>query len=184
MDKLGKRIKERREAFALSLSELSKLAGVSPSLLSQIEHMKASPSLNTLKAIANSLQTTIGALVGEKELINRNPVVRHNKKKLVKQTDYGAFLYQISDYSPVQNIETYLVRLDNNGHCKGLTNSTRHAQEFCHILSGIVEISLNGKLHVLNQGDSIYFDSNELESIANMQNGVSDFLWIIAPDRS
>ncbi len=184
MDKLGKRIKERREAFGLSLSELSNAAGVSSSLLSQIEHLKASPSLNTLKAIANSLNTTIGALVGEKEIINRNPVVRYNKKKLVKQTDQGAILYQISDYSLVQSMETYLVRLENRGNCKGLTDSSRHAQEFCHILSGVVEISLNGKLHVLNQGDSIYFDSNELETIINMQNGVSDFLWMIAPDRN
>ncbi len=183
MDKLGKRIKERREAFGLSLGELSSAAGVSSSLLSQIEHMKASPSLNTLRAIANSLNTTIGVLVGEKEAIQRNPVVRHNKKRLIKQTEYGAFLYQISDYSPVQSIETYLVRLENQGSCKGLTDSTRHAQEFCYILSGMIEIGLSGKIHVLKQGDSIYFDSNELETITNMQNGVSDFLWMIAPDK-
>lgn len=184
MDKLGIRIKERREAFGLSLGELSKAAGVSTSLLSQIEHKKALPSLNTLKAIANSLNTTIGALVGEKETTNSNPVVRHNKKKFIKQTEYGAMLYQISDYSLIQSMETYLVRLENRGNCKGLTDSTRHAQEFCHILSGVIEICLNGKLHVLNQGDSIYFDSNELETITNMQNGVSDFLWVIAPDKN
>ncbi len=184
MDKLGNRIKERREAFGLSLGELSKAAGVSSSLLSQIEHKKASPSLNTLKAIANSLNTTIGALVGEKEILNKNPVIRYNKKKLIKQTESGAFLYQISDYSLIQSMETYLVRLENQGSCKGLTGSTRHAQEFCHILSGVIEISVNGKLHVLNQGDSIYFDSNELESIVNVQSGVSDFLWMKAPDRS
>ncbi|WP_430815126.1 helix-turn-helix domain-containing protein [Carboxylicivirga sp. RSCT41] len=183
MERLGERIKERREALGLSLGELSNAAGVSASLLSQIEHKKASPSLNTLKSIANSLNTTIGALVGEKDTINRNPVVRHNKKKLIKQTEYGAILYQISDYSLVQSIETYLVRLESQGHCKDLTDSTRHAQEFCYILSGVIEISLNGKLHVLNQGDSIYFDSNELETIVNMQNGVSDFLWMIAPDK-
>lgn len=184
MDKLGKRIKERREAFGLSLCELSNATGVSSSLLSQIEHMKASPSLNTLKAIANSLNTTIGALVGEKETVDRNPVVRHNKKKLVKQTEHGAMLYQISDYSPVQSIETYLVRLENQGTCKGLTDSTRHAEEFCYILSGVIEIGLKSKSYVLNQGDSIYFDSNELEAITNMQNGVSDFLWMVAPNKN
>jgi len=183
MDKLGKRIKERREAFGMSLSELSNAAGVSSSLLSQIEHLKASPSLNTLKAIANSLHTSIGALVGEKENINPNPVVRYKEKKLVKQTEFGALLYQLSDYSPIQSIETYLVRLEDQGDCKGLTDSSRHAQEFCYILSGLIEICLNGKQYVLNQGDSIYFDSNELETIKNMQNGVSDFLWMIAPDR-
>lgn len=184
MDKLGKRIKERREAFGLSSCELSNAAGVSSSLLSQIEHKKATPSLNTLKAIANSLNTTVGALIGEKEIINSNPIVRRNEKKLVKQTDYGAVLYQMSSYSPTQSIETYLVRLDNSGSCKGLTDSTRHAEEFCYILSGIIEISLKGKSYVLNQGDSIYFDSNELGTIMNMQNGVSDFLWMIAPDKN
>lgn len=180
MDKLGIRIKTRREAIHQSLSELGKTAGVSSSLLSQIEHGKASPSLRTLKSIADALNTTVGSLVGENETIANNPVIELNNRKLVKNTEHGATLYMLSNYSPAQNMETLMVRLENHGNCTGLTESSRHAQEFCHVISGSIEITLSHKTYILQQGDSIYFDSKELNSIINLQNGVSDFLWIVS----
>jgi XRE family transcriptional regulator, regulator of sulfur utilization len=183
MQKMGERIKKRREAVNLSLNNLGKLVGVSPSLLSQIENGKAFPSIHTLKNIADSLSTSVGTLIGENETIAENPVVKFSDRKLVKQNEHGATLYLLSHYSPVQNMETFLIRLEINGNCTGLTESTRHAQEFCHILNGIVEINLEGKSHVIKQGDSIYFDSKALHSIANVQKGVSDILWIVSPDK-
>jgi XRE family transcriptional regulator, regulator of sulfur utilization len=183
MEKLGKRIRERREAISHSLSRLGKLAGVSPSLLSQIEHGKAFPSLHTLKNIANSLNTTVGALIGENENMAQNPMVRFNERKLVKQTESGATLYLLSHYSPAQNIETFMVRLEKKGNCIGLTENSRHSQEFCHVLNGMVEVTLSGTPYLLNQGDSIYFHSKDLVGITNIHEGVSDFLWIVSPEK-
>lgn len=183
MQRLGERIKKRREAINLSLSSLGKLVGVSPSLLSQIENGKAFPSVHTLKSIADSLTTSVGALIGENDTIAENPVVKFNDKKLVKQNESGATLYLLSHYSPIQNMETFMIRLEVNGNCEGLTESSRHAQEFCHILNGEVEINLSGKIHLLKKGDSIYFDSKALNTIVNVQKGVSDILWVVSPDK-
>lgn len=180
MDKLGIRIKERREVFGCSLNELSNSAGVSSSLLSQIEHGKASPSLHTLKKIADSLHTTVGLLIGENESIANNPVVRFNDKKFIKQTENGATLYMLSNYSPLQNMETYYIRLERNGDCKGITEGSRYSQEFCHVISGSIEVTINRKPNLLNQSDSVYFDSKELESIKNVSEGVTDFIWVVS----
>ncbi len=182
MQKLGERIKKRREMINLSLNSLGKLVGVSPSLLSQIENGKAFPSIHTLKNIADSLTTSVGSLIGENETIVENPVIKFGDRKLVKQNDTGATLYLLSHYSPIQKMETFMIRLEVNGNCTGFTESTRHAQEFCHILNGVVEINLAGNLYILKQGDSIYFDSKSLNAIGNVQKGVSDILWIVSPD--
>lgn len=183
MEKLGRRIKQRRDDLGLSLSGLSKMAGVSLSLLSQIEHGKTYPSLHTLKNIAVSLNSSVGALIGEQENLNRNPLMSFNERKLIKQTESGATLYMLTHYSPSQNMEPYMVRLENRGNCEGLVEGSRRAQEFCHVLTGKIEIDLRGKPYILNQGDSIIFDSFELNSIINLNNGISDFLWIFAPEK-
>lgn len=183
MDKLGQRIKQRREAVGLSLSGLSKMAGSSLSLLSQIEHGKTYPSLHTLKNIAVALNSSVGTLIGEQENLSHNPFMSFNDRKLVKQTQWGASLFMLTHYSPSQSIEPYMVRLENRGTCKGLVEGSRRAQEFCHVLTGTVEIDLRGKPFILKQGDSIIFDSFELNSIVNLHDGISDFLWVVAQDK-
>jgi transcriptional regulator with XRE-family HTH domain len=183
MEKLGQRIKQRREDMGLSLSALSKMAGASLSLLSQIEHGKTHPSLHTLKNIAVALNSSLGNLIGEQENLSHNPFMSFNERKLVKQTESGAALYVLTHYSPSQSIEPYMVRLENSGSCKGLVEGSRRAQEFCHVLTGAIEIDLRGKPFILKRGDSILFDSFELNSIVNLHGGISDFLWILAPDK-
>ena len=67
MDKMGKRIKAKREELGLQMKELSIKIGVTSSLISQIEKGKAFPSIVTLKKVAEALSTTVGELIGENE---------------------------------------------------------------------------------------------------------------------
>ena len=61
---LGARIRARRHAQQLSLSELARLSGVSKGYLSQIERSASSrPSAATLYAVARALGTTIAELI-------------------------------------------------------------------------------------------------------------------------
>src|SRR5262245_9499456 len=56
---LGERLRSERTARGLSLRELARRAGVSPSLLSQIETAKIFPSVGTLYAIVRELGVSI-----------------------------------------------------------------------------------------------------------------------------
>ena len=67
MQRIGERIKSKREQLGLQLNELAKKVGVSSSALSQIEKAKSFPTIITLKLIAENLQTTVGELIGENE---------------------------------------------------------------------------------------------------------------------
>jgi transcriptional regulator with XRE-family HTH domain len=59
---LGKRLNELRVARGLSLRALAKEAGVSPTLLSQIEREVTEPSLNTLRALSAVFGESMAAL--------------------------------------------------------------------------------------------------------------------------
>lgn len=63
---IGRRIRDHREAWKLSLNALSELANVSKGYLSQLENGSASnPSIDTLRRIASALQMTLEQLVSD-----------------------------------------------------------------------------------------------------------------------
>lgn len=60
-DGIGERVAEQRRACGMKVSELARLVGVSPSLISQIERGQSRPSVSTLFALAEALQVPIDA---------------------------------------------------------------------------------------------------------------------------
>jgi transcriptional regulator with XRE-family HTH domain len=59
---VGERLREHRSEAGMSLRELARQVGVSPSLISQIEHGKATPSVATLYAIVSTLDVSLDEL--------------------------------------------------------------------------------------------------------------------------
>lgn len=60
---LAANIKTRRQTAKLTQGELAKKAGISQSMLNQIEQDKRTPSITALQAIAKSLDTKAGYLL-------------------------------------------------------------------------------------------------------------------------
>lgn len=63
---LGTRLRRRRKALGLAAKEVARVAGVSPSYVSQLEHGKQDrPSLDVLSALATALGVPTSELLGE-----------------------------------------------------------------------------------------------------------------------
>jgi transcriptional regulator with XRE-family HTH domain len=62
---IGGRLRDLRTARELSLRQLARLIGASPSLLSQIENGKVTPSVDTLYLLAAALAVPVAAFFGE-----------------------------------------------------------------------------------------------------------------------
>src|SRR5579864_4230721 len=63
--KIGPRLREQRKHRGASLRELADKVGVSPSLISQIERDKVTPSVSTLWALVTELGLTMGDVFAE-----------------------------------------------------------------------------------------------------------------------
>ena len=63
--KVGGRLREERERRGISLRELARRVGVSPSLVSQIELDRVNPSVSTLYALVTELGMTMGDVFGD-----------------------------------------------------------------------------------------------------------------------
>src|SRR3972149_5021172 len=74
---IGSRIRERRKALRLSLQELAERAGLTASFLSLIERDHSSPSLESLRRIAEALEVPLFYF---SQTDGQNPVVRKDER--------------------------------------------------------------------------------------------------------
>jgi transcriptional regulator with XRE-family HTH domain len=180
MNRIGERIKKKRELLKLHLNELAEKVGISSSALSQIEKSKSFPSILTLKSIAENLHTTVGELVGENESLGNNPVVCQKDIKYIDQNKSGTIIYHLSNHDLNKQMDPYLIRFAKTSGIEGFFNNT-YGQIFCHVLSGEVRFDLEGKSYLLKQGDNIYFNAKIRHDAINNYDGVSELLWVQSP---
>ncbi len=65
--RIGGRLREEREKRGISLRELARRVGVSPSLVSQIELDRVNPSVSTLYSLVTELGMTMSEVFGDSE---------------------------------------------------------------------------------------------------------------------
>lgn len=66
LPKIGKRIREARQAKGLTQSELAEAIGISDKSVSALEVGRVEPSITQMQAIAQALEKPIGSFTGEK----------------------------------------------------------------------------------------------------------------------
>jgi len=180
MNRIGERIKKKREQFNFQLNELAEKIGISPSALSQIEKAKSFPSILTLKTIAEKLHTTVGELIGENDSLANNPVVFKSDIKFIDQSKSGTMFYLLSQHDANKQMDTYLVRFSKASAIDGFFSSA-FGQIFSYVLSGEVRFDLDGKSFVLKPGDNIYFNAKSQFNAINFFDGVSEIIWVQSP---
>lgn len=180
MNKIGERIKRKREMLGLHLNELASKVGISSSALSQIEKSKSFPSIFTLKSIADNLFTSIGELVGENESLGNNPIVPKKEMKFIDQNKSGTLLYLLSQHDASKQMDTCLLRFSKGSGIEGFFTNA-HGQVFCHLLFGELKFDLENKSYILKPGDSVYFNAKSFYNFVNNGDTTSELLWIQSP---
>lgn len=179
---IGLNIKKRREQLSFTLRRLSQEIGLSASFLSQVETGKVLPSMLSLKKIADALHTTIGVLVGESGDITEDPVVRVDKRKELTDAENRMIVNFLSSPHPDKLMEPMIMVLDVNEDAKGSNIRYQHfGQEFVLVLKGRIEVAVSDKRYLLNEGDSIYFNSGDPHAFWNIHSGKSEVLSINTP---
>ncbi len=180
MKRLGERIKKKRELNNIQLNDLAKRVGISASALSQIENAKSSPSIVTLKHIAECLNSTVGELVGENENLSQNPLVRFQEMRHLKTNETGSRLFSLSNHEPHKQMDNFLIRFTEKSTIEGLFSKHR-GQVFCFVSDGIFEFHLDEIEYELRKGDSFYFDTVLSYRVQLSEGTFGELLWIVTP---
>ncbi len=177
MKSIGERIKQKREIMGMQLNDLAKKVGISPSALSQIEKTKSYPTIITLKQIAENLHTTVGELIGENESLINNPLFRKDEILVLIKNNSGTELCSISQPDVSKQMKTMLLRFQKGSDSQSLLEKY-NGQIFGYLLSGELQFELDLKSYVVQQGDTVYFDTRRNYRFENIYNGISEMILV------
>lgn len=166
--------------MGLTLRGLAKNIDMSPSFLSQVECGKAVPSVPSLKKIADALNTSIGSLVGENEDSFSEPVVRRGERRIISDSASSMTIDFLSSTHPDKLMEPMLFTLSK----KTTMSESRYqhyGQEFVLVIRGRIEVVLHDRRYILEQGDSIYFNSGMPHAFWSVHEHESEVLSINTP---
>lgn len=161
---LGTKIRELRLAHSLTLVELAENCDISPSFLSQIERNQANPSVTTLYAIAEALETPIVSFFSDSQDENNNngisegaKVVRGDKRKQLLYPGSG-IRSEILTPTLTNEIQLQWIVMPP-GADSGEMPFVHPGEECGVILQGTLKTWIGSETYVLHAGDSIYHKS-------------------------
>jgi transcriptional regulator with XRE-family HTH domain len=161
---VGDKIRGFRRSKGMTLTELSEKTGLSASLLSQVENKKTSPSIATLRKIAMALEISIVHFF-EGDHSGGMVVRKGDRMRLSKEGSH--ILYQLLTPNLSCKIETILIELDPELQDFDGPSFAHVGEESIYVIEGALKLELDGVLHIINEGDAIYFDSGMTHRIAN-----------------
>jgi len=158
---VGENVKKIRDKRGLSLKDISQRTGLDVSLLEEIEQGKVSPPLGIIIKLAKALDMKMGYFISGAE--NQSyTIVRKDDRKVISRYDtkksdkYGYEFISLAPKKKDRHMEPFIVTLEPSVEEEP---STHDGQEFIYVLQGSMEVRLDKEIHILEAGDSIYYDS-------------------------
>lgn len=177
--KLGERLKRFRLDRNLTLKEVELKAKVSATHVSEIERGMTSPTIGALSKIARALGTDPSYFL-QNNAYPTVSVVRKSDRRVYRYDDWGAEINCLNGGTRNARMSFLEVEL-SPGLTGDLTPLKHTGEELIHILKGVVEIHVGAARHLLKEGDSIHFKSQEPHTIRNIGDGRARILWVASP---
>lgn len=160
---VGEKIKILREKAGISLKDLADKLGYSQALLNQIENHMVSPPLGALMKIARALHVSVGEIWGEHGgepyILTKKDEGRTVSRFASKEgISYGYAYESLGSGMKDRHFEPFIISLEPPT-VKLPPPSSHDGEEFLYVLSGKVEIHLDGHTDVMEPGDSIQYDA-------------------------
>ncbi|MCL2056579.1 MAG: cupin domain-containing protein [Oscillospiraceae bacterium] len=153
---IAERIRELREIFGLTQEEMAQSAGVSIEAYREYELRGENIPISVLYHIAQKFEVDMGEiLTGKKGHLHTYAICRRGKGKAVSR--YPGYMFESLAHRFVGKLmEPLLVTL--NPSDERAAPVTHNGQEFNMVLEGTVILTYDGKEHILEEGDAVYFD--------------------------
>lgn len=203
-DDVGRRIREHRIQSNLSLRELARRLGISPSAISQIETGKSRPSVSTLYSIVTELGMSLDELFsgdGSRAAARRAPaeprlapadrkpvgappatVERHVQRaahRLAIELESGVRWERLTPHAD-PGADFLHVVYDVGGASAECNRFNRHSgREYGLLLSGRLEVTVGFDDYELAPGDAICFDSMVPHRLRNIGDEPAHAVWFV-----
>jgi transcriptional regulator with XRE-family HTH domain len=179
----GEKIREIRERKRMTIREVAGKAGVSESLISQIERNRISPAIDTLLGIIDILEIDPDFIFRDFKRDRLVHLVRTNEanRSLIDGVTYEQLSRTVSS-SEEHAIEAYILEIPPGGK-SGNDEYGHVGNELGVIIEGEGECTVGKKAYVLKKGDSISFSADAPHQLKNIGKKPLRAFWIITPPK-
>ncbi len=180
--RFGEKLRMVREKKGYTLKTVATRAGVSESLVSQIERNRVSPAIDTLLSLADVLDINPEFLFEEFRRSRPVKIVRHSERR--KRKEEKVLYEELAN--PVEKngtyaMESYMITIPAGEHTHH--GSYGHlGQEMGFVLEGKALLKYENEEYELETGDSISFSSSAPHVLANASSTETlKALWVVNP---
>lgn len=164
-NRIGSKITTLRESLQLSTSELAERCDCGVETIERLEAGDIAPSLAPLIKVTRALGVRLGTLLDDDTQIG--PVVTRSGdaeaavrvRSLETASDAGVLdFFSLAQGKASRHMEPFMIDVkpaDGSEHAL----SSHEGEEFIYVMDGSIEVAYGKDLHVLEAGDSIYYDS-------------------------
>ena len=171
----GERIVELRKTYSTSRETLAERSGLPAALIQRIEEEGHIPDLAPLIKISRALGVRLGTLLDDREetgpVITRAGTINATARFITglpagngpgapenspDQEHRGLHFSALAADKGGRHMEPFIVDIEPDAE---QPKSAHEGEEFIHVLSGKLSLEYGTAAHVLNEGDSVYYDS-------------------------
>jgi transcriptional regulator with XRE-family HTH domain len=166
---ISNRLRNIRKDKSITLQELAESAGITKSMLSQVENSRSIPSVSVLLNLIKALDFDLNDFFRNINLQSPDKVIFKKKEQyesFEKENAIG-FHYQRLFSTTVHeyHIDFVLLRLERNAQRQPVSTD---AFEFKYLLKGKVEYAIGDKVYEMDEGDSLFFDATEVHHLKSI----------------
>lgn len=179
----GDKLRDIRERKQLTLREVASQAGLSESLISQIERNRISPAIDTLLKLVDVLDIDLDYVFRDFKKDRSVNLVRAGDRN--RSVVGGAVFEQLShtlSSSDAHAIEAYFLELPVGGK-SGDEEFGHPGKELGVIVKGTCECTVGNRVYQLREGDSISFSADVPHQIRNTGRKPLQAFWVITPPK-
>lgn len=161
LDNIGKKIKQLRLRQKKTQQQIADECHISKSLLSKIENGQTSSAIATLSKISKALDVPLSWLLEDK--LEQDLVLLSKSERQSKVGDeHMGYSYELlANRSPYTGVEPTIVHVTPKDMNLRKERYTHSHDEFIYILKGAIELSYDGEIHYMEQGDTAYFNGEK-----------------------
>jgi len=176
--RVGDTLATLRQSRALSLDELSRKAGVSKSMLSQIERGQANPTVAVVWRLANALDVAMGDLLG-----NAPPaqaaidVLAAHAAPAIRSPDGLCELRILGPIALAGQFEWYALSIQPGGALESQAHE-KGTQEHLTNTAGTLEVLAGEQVQRIRNGETARYAADRPHRIANVGKTVAS-AWLV-----
>lgn len=177
----GPLLRAIRNTRHLTIKEVAAKAGVSSSLLSQIERNRISPSLDTLLHILEVYGVPPHKFFKDYETDTTVEIIKRDERKIYQRK---GFKYETlcgeSQTRGNHSFNAFFLELAP-GQQRGDGSDGHLGRELGIVVKGSAKLIYNDKTYEINQGDSVSFFSRIPHVIQNASDETFQAYWVVTP---